>query len=42
MDEQNKINEKNYGAKDMDDDNPVYTLAEILREQDEIDAVRAE
>lgn len=39
MDEQNKINEENYGAKSMDDDNPVLTLADILNEQDEMEEV---
>lgn len=41
MDEQNKINEENYGAKGMDDDNPVLTLADILNEQEEMEAVCA-
>lgn len=40
MDEQNnEFNEENYGAKGMDDDNPVLTLADILQEQDEIEEV---
>lgn len=39
MDEQNKINEENYGAKGMDEENPVLTLADILNEQEEMEEV---
>lgn len=39
MDEQNKINEENYGAKGMDEENPVLTLADILHEQEEMEEV---